>query len=73
MTLTEETILKGTKVNSMYQPRSVRGQATEADMNTYYTKEANTVSAVPAMKPNAMKVHDFGFVDMQSLPSVMVK
>lgn len=71
MTRTEETIIKGCKVNSMYQPHSVIGQATAADMNAYYAKESG-LNHTHSNSPNAMQVQKFEPVDLLSLSPVVV-
>lgn len=73
VTLTEETISRGTKYNSMYEPNSVRGSATKADMMEYYKKESGSIRPKSMSKPNAMKVCKFKPIDLLSLSPVSVE
>lgn len=73
ITRAEEAIRRGSVHNSMYESNTVRGSATEADMQAYYAKESSLLVDRPPMKPNAMKVVKFGEVDLTQLKPIIIK
>ena len=73
MTLAEETILRGTKCNSMYETNTVRGNATATDMNAYMAKESASLRNQVKIKPNAMKPMKFKEIDLNSLSPIIIK